>query len=174
MTNRILHHCVFIDECRYNIWTAKSHGRARIGERAYRQALGQHGRNITITMAVSPTVDLVHYTAQVGGINAQLFNGFLGQARRQLNPDEPVYLIYDEALAHHNAVNPAANTELKMLPACSPFPIRGQQAISALKPAIKADISSPAVQQELNDQEEARWQGIPLGDYRQQILLRAG
>jgi len=46
--------------------------------------------------------------------------------------------------------------------------------ISALKVAIKADISSPAVQQELNDQEEARRQGIPLGDYRQQILLRAG
>jgi len=166
MTNGILHHCVFIDECGYNVWTAKSHGRARIGERAYRQVLGQHGRNVTITMAVSPTANFVHYTAQVGGINAQLFNDFLGQAQRQLNPDG--------ALAHHNAVNPAANTELKMLPACSPFPNRVEQAISALKPAIKADISTPAVQQELNDQEEARRQGIPLGDYRQQILLRVG
>ena len=34
MTNGILNHCVFIDECGYNIWTARSHGRARIGERA--------------------------------------------------------------------------------------------------------------------------------------------
>ena len=118
-------------------------------------------------MALSPTAGLVHYTAQVGGMNAQLFNDFLGQARRQLNLDEQVYL------AHRNAVNPAANTELKLLPAYSPFLNIVEQAISALKAAIKADISSPAVQQELN-REEARQQGIPLGDYRQQILLRAG
>ena len=122
-------------------------------------------------MAVSPTAGLVHYTAQVGGINAQLFKDFLGQARRQLNLDELIYLIYDGAPAHRNAVNPAANTELKMLPAYSPILNIVEQAISALKAAIKVDISCPAVQQELN---EARRQGIPLGDYRQQILLRAG
>ena len=125
-------------------------------------------------MVVSPTAGLVHYTAQVGGINAQLFSDFLGKARRQLNPDELVYLIYDGAPAHRNAVNPAANTELKMLPAYSPFLNIVEQANSELKAAIKADISSPAVQQELNDREEARLQGISLGDYRQQILLRAG
>ena len=124
-------------------------------------------------MAVYPTASLVHYTAQVGGINAQLFNDFLGHARRQLNPDELVYFIYDGAPAHRNAVNPAANTELKILPAYSPFLNIVGQAISALKAAIKADISSPPVQQELNDREEARRQVISLGDYRQQILLRA-
>ena len=26
-------HCVFIDECGYNIWTARSDGRAAVGER---------------------------------------------------------------------------------------------------------------------------------------------
>ena len=148
--------------------------RARIGERAYRQVLGQRGRNVTITMAVSPTAGLVHYTAQVGGMNRQLFNDFLGQARRQLNLHELVYLINDGVPAHRNAVNPAANTKLKMLPAYSPFLNVVEQAISALKAAIKADILSPAVQQELNDREEAKRQGIPPGDYRQQILLRAG
>ena len=30
----IIHHCVRIDECGYNIWTARNHGRARQGERA--------------------------------------------------------------------------------------------------------------------------------------------
>ena len=35
LTNHaIIHHCVFIDECGYNIWTAKNHGRVRQGERA--------------------------------------------------------------------------------------------------------------------------------------------
>ena len=140
MTNGILNHCVNIDECGYNIWTARSHGRARIGERAYRQVLGQRGRNVTITMAVCPTAGLVHYTAQVGGINAQLFNDFLRQVRRQLNPDELVYLIYDGAPVHRNAVNPAANTELKMLPAYSPFLNIVEQAISALKAAVKLSL----------------------------------
>ena len=40
MKNGILHHCVFMEECRYNIWTSRSHGRARIGERACRKVLG--------------------------------------------------------------------------------------------------------------------------------------
>ena len=31
----IMPHCFFIDECGYNIWTARNHGRARQGERAY-------------------------------------------------------------------------------------------------------------------------------------------
>ena len=30
----IIRHCVFIDECGYNIWTARNHRRARQGERA--------------------------------------------------------------------------------------------------------------------------------------------
>ena len=29
----IVRHCVFVGECGYNIWTARSHGRARLGER---------------------------------------------------------------------------------------------------------------------------------------------
>lgn len=84
MTNGILHHCVFIDECGYNIWTARRHGRARVGGRAYRQVLDQRGKNGTITLAVSPTVGLVHYTVQIGGMNARLFNESLVQERRYI------------------------------------------------------------------------------------------
>ena len=29
MNHAIVRHCVFVDECGYNIWTARSHGRAR-------------------------------------------------------------------------------------------------------------------------------------------------
>ena len=83
-------------------------------------------------------------------------------------------MIYDGAPAHRNADNPAANTELKMLPAYSPLFNIVEQAVSALKAAIKTEISRPAVQQQLNDREEARRQGILLGEYRQQILLRVG
>ena len=54
MNHAIVRHCVFVDECGYNIWTARSHGRARQGERAYRHVCGQRGRNLTVTMAISP------------------------------------------------------------------------------------------------------------------------
>ena len=37
MNHAVVCHCVFVDECSYNIWTARSHGRVRQGERAYRQ-----------------------------------------------------------------------------------------------------------------------------------------
>ena len=42
---------VFVDECGYNKWTSRSHGRARVGERAYRQVCGQRGRNVTIWLS---------------------------------------------------------------------------------------------------------------------------
>ena len=55
MRHAIANHSIFVDECGYNIWTARSHGRARLGERAYRQVCGQRGRNITVALTISPT-----------------------------------------------------------------------------------------------------------------------
>ena len=40
MRHAVVNHSIFVDECGYNIWTARSHGRARLGERAYRQVCG--------------------------------------------------------------------------------------------------------------------------------------
>ena len=62
---RIINNCVFIDECGYNVWTSRSCGRARVGEREYRQVSGQRGRNVAICLAVSPINALVHRTAQL-------------------------------------------------------------------------------------------------------------
>ena len=116
MNHAIMRHCVFIDECGYNIWTARNHGRARQGERAYRQVCGQRGRNVTVALAVSPVNGLVFHSAYIGGMNAPRFNDFLVQTRQNLDPDEEVVFIYDGALAHRNPAIPAANTELEMLP----------------------------------------------------------
>ena len=41
MNHAIMRHCVYIDECGYNNWTARNHRKARQGERAYRQVCGQ-------------------------------------------------------------------------------------------------------------------------------------
>ena len=174
MGHAVVNHCVFIDECGFNIWTSRSQGRARIGERAYRQVCGQRGRNITIALAISPTSGLIFHTAVIGGMNRVRFNDFLAETRRHLDPDERVIVIYDGAPAHNNPEYPNdETTELKKLPPYSPFLNIVEQAISALKAAIKADISRPEIQQAMCNRQEARRQGIPLGQYRTQLLLEA-
>ena len=119
MNHAVVRHCVFVDECGYNIWTARSHGRARQGERAYLQVCGQRGRNLTVTMAILPINGLVFSSAALGGLNASRFDNFLAQART--SPEEEVIFVYEGAPAHRNPVIPAKNTELKMLPPYSPF-----------------------------------------------------
>ncbi|XP_074619610.1 uncharacterized protein LOC141878539 [Acropora palmata] len=175
MGQAIVSHTVFVDECGYNIWTARSQGRAIRGERAYRQVCGQRGRNLTVALAISATVTagLVFHSAIIGGMNAQKFADFLTQTRLHLDPDEQVVFIYDGAPAHHNPGNPGPNTELKKLPPYSPFLNIVEQAISSLKAAIKADISCPKIQREMNNRDEARRQGIPLGHYQTQLLMEA-
>ena len=170
MGHAVVKHTVFIDECGYNIWTARSHGRARRGERAYRQVCGQRGRNVTVTMAISPTNGLVFHSAVIGGMNAHRFDDFLAQTRLHVNldPDEHVIFIYDGAPAHNNPAIPGPNTELKKLPPYGPFLNIVEQAISSLKAAIKADISCPEIQEQMNNRQEARHQGIALGNYRTQ------
>ena len=59
-----------------------------------------------------------------------------------------------------------------MLPSYSPFLNIVEQAISALKAAIKADISRPDIQATIDDRDEARRQGIPLRQYQQRIILQ--
>ena len=60
-----------------------------------------------------------------------------------------------------------------MLPPYSPFLNIVELPISALKAAIKADISRPDIQATIDDRDEVRQQDIPLGEYRQRILLEA-
>ena len=76
--------------------------------------------------------------------------------------------IYDGAPAYNNPVIPGPNSELKKLPPYSPFLNIVEQAISALK----ADIGRPEQQEQMNNREEARRQGIALGNFRYfQLLL---
>ena len=69
------------------------------------------------------------------------------------------------------AAFPGPNSELKKLPPYSPFLNIVKQAISALKAAIKADISRPEQQEQMNNREKARRQGIALGNFRTHLLL---
>lgn len=129
--------CVFINVYGYNVWTFRSCGRARVGDRAYRQVSGQQGKNVTLCLVVSPTNSLVHHTAQLGGMNRERLNDFLVELRQRMPEHERIFFIYDNAPVHRNAVNPGGRTELKPLPPYSPFLNIVEQAISALKQQLK-------------------------------------
>ena len=156
MNYAVVRDCVFVDECGYNIWAARSQGRALQGEKAYRHVCRQRGRNLTATMALSPINGLVSSAAFVGGMNAERFDKFLTQARTNLDPGESLIFVYDGAPAHWNPTVPAPNTDLKMLPPYSSFLNIVEQAISCLKAAIKADNSRPEIQRRMDDRDEAR------------------
>ena len=93
MNYAVVRYCVLVDECGYNIWTARSHGRVRQEERAYHQVCGQRGRNLTVTMAISPINGLVFSSAVLGRMNSARFHNFLAQARTNLDPDEEVIFV---------------------------------------------------------------------------------
>ena len=109
----------------------------------------------------------------IGVSHSERFADFLTQTRLNVDPEEDVIFIYDVAPAHNNPSIPAANTELKKLPPYSPFVNIVEQAISALKAAIKADISRPEIQLLMGDREAARNRQLPLGEFRTNLLLEA-
>ena len=76
---------------------------------------------VALAVTVSPVNSLVFHSAYIGGMNAPRCNDFLAQTRQNLDPDEEVILFYDGAPANRNPAIPAANTELEMLLAYSPF-----------------------------------------------------
>ena len=76
--------------------------------------------------------------------------------RLNLHPNEHVIFIYGGAPAHNNPAILGPNSELKKLPPYSAFLNIVEQAIRALKAAIKADISRPEQQEQMNKREEAR------------------
>ena len=124
-------------------------------------------------MAISPNSGLVFHSAILGGMNGPRFDDFLPQTRLNLDPDEHVIFICDGAPAHRNPAIPGLNSELRKLPPYSPFLNIVEQAVSALKAAIKADMSRSEIQVQMNDHAEARRQGLALGNYRTQLLLQA-
>ena len=171
MNYTVVRHCVFIDECGYNISTARSHGRARQEERAYRQVCGQRARNLTVTIAISPINGLVFSSGFVGEMNGARFDNFLTQASTNLEPEESVIFVHDGAPAQRDPSVPSPNMKLKILLSYSPFLNILEQAISCPKAAIKADISRLEIQRRMDDKDEA--QGIPLGEFRTQQLREA-
>ena len=74
MRHAVVNHRVFVGECGYNLLIyglPENQGRARIGDRVYRQVCGQRGRDVTVALAISPTNGLVFHSEIIGWMNTQ-------------------------------------------------------------------------------------------------------
>jgi hypothetical protein len=164
-------HLVYVDECGFNLWTARSKGWSAAGERAVRITDGQRGPNVTVVLAVSPQLGLVHFACHVGGFTGERFTDFCSEVSALV--DAPFVMIADNARAHaHVPPTHRDDQSVRFLPVYSPFLNATEMAISALKAAVKRRLTEPALVNELGDRVAAAQAAMTLHNWRLNILVR--
>ena len=93
-------HKVFVDEFGINVWTARTKGRSPRGARAVYIVEGQRGQNLTICLAISPLLGLIHWSTVVGGMTQELFSEFLMELAALLRVQEEQFLSFATMLEH--------------------------------------------------------------------------
>ena len=162
---------VFVDEFGVNLWTARTKGRAAVGQRAVRITAGQRGQNLTFCLAISPQYGFVHCTFVVGGFTHDKFGEMLGELGQLLFEEEVVILV-DNARPHLNAPRMLEQHELRYLPRYSPIINAAEYAGSAVKAAVKRTLSEPAIRAEVEDRAAAAAAQQTLQQRRLQVLER--
>lgn len=160
LSEGISKHCIFIDETGYNLWTKRTYGRSKKGTVAVRQVSNQRGRHVTLCLALSPQIGIVHKEFSVSSFTGDNFNNFIGQLVINLHTlpsfDQTNYvLIFDNAPVHKNVPNLPQNVEVQWLAPYSPFLNPCEEAFSAWKANLKSQISNPVFTEIINNPLEA-------------------
>ena len=175
-------HVIYVDESGYNVFTRRSIGRARRGERVQRQVCGSRGRNVVLILAISPTLGVVHHWLRQMTVTRATFQEYLNEliekASNLLPEDEHCTIIYDGARPHLRMTVPqnfANRFVLRILPAYSPMLNPTEQAHSCFKAAVKRQLVRPEVSTEIQDAANRRQaEGLTLCNWRARILSRVG
>ena len=76
------------------------------GVRAVRVIEGQRGKNVTLCLAVSPMIGLVHWMTFDGGMTRDIFGNFLMEISEMLQYNTELYvLLCDNVSSHLNHAN---------------------------------------------------------------------
>lgn len=175
----VIGHCVYIDECGYNIWTRRSYGRAARGQPVRRVVNNQRGNNCNVTFAVSNEVGLVHHNIRMNTTTRESFEQFLQEtcnaAAIMFPQEESVFFIYDNARPHVNAQLPQGfpTYVIKRLPPYSPFLNPVEMAHSSFKAGVKRTLALPAWQARVGDIAAARADGVNMQGWRARLLREA-
>lgn len=163
-------HLLFMDEFGVNIWTARTHGRAPRGTPAVTVVNGQRGQNLTICLAISQQLGLVHFMLIEGGFKNEHFLQFVSELDELV--EGTFVLISDGARAHLHVPGMHAGHQHRFLPAYSPFLNPAERAGSALKAELKRRLHVGGIQAEVADRQQAAAAGLTLHQHRMCILRR--
>ena len=167
MDDGLQQNVIFCDEMGCNVWTARSQGRSRRGDRSVIQVAGQRGQNLTACIAISSRLGFIHCKFIRGGMTKELFSDFCSEV--SVLVAENFILICDNATSHKNPSS-MDNGEVRFLPPYSPFLNPTERAISCLKASLKRKITEPDIQRQFANREAARRNNIPLQEHRLRIL----
>jgi transposase len=175
----IIGHCIFIDECGYNIWTRRSFGRALRGQPAFRVVDNQRGQRCNVSLATSNEIGLVHHTINMDTVTRDTFETFIRQtadiALQMFPQNEQIYFVYDNARPHVNAQLPpdigVENILLKKTPPYSPFLNPVEMAHSCLKAGCKRTLGLPEWQRRVGDRQAAAAAGSTMQRWRARLMV---
>lgn len=169
-TGTLVRNLIYIDECGCNLWTARTKGWAGVGDRAVMLADGQRGHNLTVALAVSPQLGLVHHGLFTGGFTAEKFEEFVSEVGALV--DDEFTLIVDNARPHGNVNFGRPDQKIQFLPPYSPFLNATEMAISSMKAALKRRMTDPRIVLEVQNRQAAVAAGETLQHRRLRILSR--
>jgi hypothetical protein len=166
---------VFVDECGYNMWTSRGQGRSRCGVPATKVVCGQRGNNVSLLLAISPHLGVVHYEFVHSSTTKVHFQAFINTVVNYL----PVgagesCIIMDNAPIHNGVVSPQENAALKHLPPYSSPLNPIEEAFACWKSAVKSKLSEPEVHAMVSDFQLAAAAGMNMHQWRIHHLVNIG
>ena len=163
------HNLIYVDEFGCNLWTARTKGWAGAGERAVMMSDSQRGQNLTVVLASSPQLGLVHLRHHTGGFTEVKFHEFMSEVSALV--DDSFVVLADNARPHSNQLNLGRQDQsIRYMPPYSPFLNAAEMAISCLKADLKRRLTEPHIVQELHDRHAAAQAGETLQHRRLRIL----
>ena len=167
-TEALKENLIYVDECGFNLFTRRTRGRARIGQRAVRQVLNTRGKNLTLILAIFPSVGILYFELSHDTVNAEKFDGFLEILSAVVGEEFDCVTIIDNAPIHRNCTMTFDNHRVKKLPAYSPMLNAVKQAFSTLKMRVKQRLNERM--ENVLDRAAAANQNVPLTVFRSRIL----
>ena len=160
---------VYVDETGFNLWTKRSYGRSRVGERANRIVGGQRGRNATVIAAIAEGAGMLYYELHFGTVNVEIFQNFMVSLEEILGGAQAL-VIMDNAPVHRGVCEAFPDLNIKFLPPYSPFLNPIENCFSVFKSSLKQYIGNEV---ERCTTERARRRGTTACALREAVLAAA-